>query len=61
MWRRRGNEEGGEGEEGEEGDITAWWKGCMGFMRGRLFSGLKAKGDLLGFYVVGGIRRVRHA
>ena len=56
---REGGEE--EGEREEERDTTAWLKGCIGFMQGRLISGLTAKGDLLGFYVIGGRRRFRHA
>ena len=43
MWRRRRRRRGNEGGE-EERDTTAWWKGCIGFMRGRLISGLTASG-----------------
>lgn len=46
---------GGEGEE--ERDTTAWCKGCIGFMQGRLIGGLTAESDLLGFYVIGSRRR----
>lgn len=48
-------------EGGGERDTTALWKGCIGFVQGRLISGLTAVGDLLGFYVKGGRRRLRHA
>lgn len=61
--RARGSTECGGGEEtreGRRGDTTAWWKGCISFMQGRLISGLTANGDLQGCYVIGGRRRFRH-
>ena len=60
--RARGSTECGGGEEtrkGGEVDTTAWWKGCIGFMQGRL-SGLTAKNDLLAFVVIGDRQRFKH-